>query len=150
RERLSHRRTRHSPDLAQEKVFDLAFDDRMDHRGAKRGGVPMATVKAIPDGLHTVTPQITIDGAAEAIEFLKDAFGAEEIVRAPDPSGQKIWHAMVRIGNSMLFLNDAFPDMGGPAHPQRLWLYSEDIDGMYKRAVGAGATSNMEPADMFW
>jgi len=110
----------------------------------------MATVKAIPDGLHTVTPQISIEGAAEAIDFLTNAFGAEEIVRAPDPSGKKIWHSMVRIGNSMLFLNDAAPEMGWPAHPQKLWLYSEDVDGMYKRAVAAGAKSNMEPADMFW
>ncbi|MGO9839491.1 MAG: VOC family protein [Polyangiaceae bacterium] len=68
--------------------------------------------KGIPEGLHSVTPAMTIDGCAEAIEFYKKAFGAVEIDRAPDPSGKKIWHAQIRIGNSAIFVNDVFPEMG--------------------------------------
>ena len=60
------------------------------------------TVKAIPEGFGTITPTLTIDGAARAIEFYKKAFGAEEVSRAPDPSGQKIWHAPLRVGNKSL------------------------------------------------
>jgi PhnB protein len=110
----------------------------------------MSKVKAIPEGLHTVTAQLTVDGASEAIEFYKRAFGAEELARAPDPSGKKIWHAEIRIGDSQLFINDAFPEMGGPANKTRLWLYSESVDALFKRAADAGATIKMPPADMFW
>jgi len=110
----------------------------------------MSKVKAIPEGLHTVTPQLTVDGASEAIAFYKKAFGAEEISRAPDPSGGKIWHAEVRIGDSRVYVNDAFPDMGGPANKTRLWVYTESVDALYKRATEAGATVKMPLADMFW
>jgi uncharacterized glyoxalase superfamily protein PhnB len=110
----------------------------------------MSKVKAIPEGLHTVTPQLTVDGASEAIAFCKKAFGAEEISRAPDPSGRKIWHAEVRIGDSRVYVNDAFPDMGGPANKTRLWVYTENVDALYKRATEAGATVKMPLADMFW
>jgi PhnB protein len=110
----------------------------------------MSKVKAIPEELHTVTPQLTVDGASEAIAFYKKAFGAEEISRAPDPSGRKIWHAEVRIGDSRVYVNDAFPDMGGPANKTRLWVYTENVDALYKRATEAGATVKMPLADMFW
>jgi uncharacterized glyoxalase superfamily protein PhnB len=110
----------------------------------------MAQVKAIPEGLHTLTPQLTVEGAAEAIDFLKRAFGAEELSRAPDPSGKKIWHASLRIGNSVLFINDVFPDMGGTARTTDLWLYSENADALFKRATGAGAQVAMAMEDMFW
>jgi PhnB protein len=106
--------------------------------------------KAIPDGLHSVTPQLTIDGAADAIAFYKKAFGAEEIQRAPDPSGKKIWHAQIRIGNSSIFVNDAFPEMGSLAAPSSLWIYTDGVDAAFKRAVDAGAQVKMPPADMFW
>jgi uncharacterized glyoxalase superfamily protein PhnB len=110
----------------------------------------MAKVHAIPEGLHSVTPSITLDGAAEAIEFFKRAFGATEITRAPDPSGKKIWHAMLRIGDSMLFLNDALPEMGAVPMPAKLWIYGEGVDARFKRATDAGAKAVMPPADMFW
>jgi uncharacterized glyoxalase superfamily protein PhnB len=106
--------------------------------------------KPIPEGLHTLTPQLTVDGAAEAIEFYKKAFGAEERSRAPDPSGKKVWHAELRIGTSAFFINDAFPDMGGGAHPTALWLYSADADALFKRASDAGAKVLMPMMDMFW
>ncbi len=106
--------------------------------------------KAIPEGLRTVTPALAIDGCAEAIEFYKKALGAVEESRVPDPSGKKIWHAQVRIGDSAIFLNDTFPEMGPVPGPASLWVYSEDVDGAFKRAVDAGAVVAMPLADMFW
>ncbi|HZU81890.1 MAG TPA: VOC family protein [Polyangiaceae bacterium] len=106
--------------------------------------------KAIPEGLHTVTPALTIDGCADAIEFYKKAFGAVLVQSAPDPSGKKIWHAQIRIGDSAIFLNDAFPEMGSAPSAASLWIYSGDVDAAFKRAVDAGAQARMPPADMFW
>jgi uncharacterized glyoxalase superfamily protein PhnB len=110
----------------------------------------MSNVKAIPEGLHSVTPSIAIDGCAEAIELYKKALGAEEVMRAPDPSGKKIWHAAIRIGNSQLFVNDVFPEMGATAWKARLWIYSENADALFKRATDAGFTVKMPISDMFW
>jgi uncharacterized glyoxalase superfamily protein PhnB len=110
----------------------------------------MAKVKAVPEGMHTLTAQIAVDGAAEAMEFFKRAFGAEELSRAPDPSGKKIWHAAMRIGDSTFFVNDVFPDMGGGARTATLWIYLDGVDAAFKRAVDAGATVRMPVADMFW
>jgi PhnB protein len=106
--------------------------------------------RAIPEGLRTVTPAMTMDGCADAIEFYKKAFGAVEEGRAVDPSGKKIWHAQIRIGDSAIFVNDAFPEMGPVPGPVSLWIYSEDVDAAFKRAVDAGAEVKMPPADMFW
>jgi len=110
----------------------------------------MGKVKAIPEGMHSVTPSLTIDGAAKAIDWYKRALGAEEMMRAPDPSGQKIWHASIRIGDSVVFVGDAFPDMGGGALPTRLWLYVDGVDAAWKRCVDAGAKVKMPLGDMFW
>ncbi len=106
--------------------------------------------KAIPEGMHTLTTQLSIDGCDKAIEWFKKAFGAELLSRAPDPSGQKVWHASLRIGDSVLFVNDVFPNMGGGAETASLWLYSENVDAAWKRAIDAGAKQTMPPADMFW
>jgi uncharacterized glyoxalase superfamily protein PhnB len=106
--------------------------------------------RAIPEGLRTVTPQMTIDGCAEAIEFYKKAFGAIEQSRAIDPSGKKVWHAQIRIGDSAIFVNDAFPEMGPVPGPTTLWIYTDNVDGAFKRAVDAGAEVKMPLADMFW
>ena len=85
-------------------------------------------VSPIPKGYHTVTAQLAIDGAAKAIEFYKKAFGAEVVDQAQDPSGQKVWHASLKIGDSMLFVNAVFPDMGGSASNSNLWLYVNAVD----------------------
>jgi PhnB protein len=106
--------------------------------------------KPIPEGLRSVTPQITIDGCAEAIEFYKKALGAVEVSRAPDPSGKKVWHAEIRIGDSAIFVNDTFPEMGGGAAPTSMWLYSAEVDAAFQRAVAAGAKVLMPVTDMFW
>lgn len=113
-------------------------------------------VKAIPDGFHTITPSLVVEGAAEAIEFYKKAFGAEELSRSPGPDGKKIMHAELKIGNSILFLNDEFKDMncrspktlGGT--PVALHLYVEDVDMVFDRAIKAGGKAQMPVMDMFW
>jgi len=110
----------------------------------------MAQVQAIPEGLYTLTPQLTIDGCDRAIDWYQRVFLAELRSRAPDPSGKKVWHAELRIGNSVVFLNDTFPEMGGKPETASLWLYAEDIDTWWKRAVDAGAKVVMPLSDMFW
>jgi uncharacterized glyoxalase superfamily protein PhnB len=103
-------------------------------------------VKAIPDGYHTVTPSLVVKGAAKLIDFIKEAFGGEEAFRMPGPGGA-VMHAEVKIGDSVVMLNDAMQQQPTTAS---LFLYVTDVDGVYKRAVKAGATSLSEPADMFW
>jgi len=107
-------------------------------------------VSPIPKGYHTITAQLSVEGAGQAIEFYKKAFGAEVVDQAPDPSGKKIWHAALRIGDSMIFVNDVFPEMGGAQSHSSQWLYVGDVDAAYKRATEAGAKSLVAPADMFW
>lgn len=115
-----------------------------------------AKVTAIPRGYHTVTPHLTVRGAAEAIDFYKRAFGARERGRMPGLDGKVIMHAELQIGNSIVFLADEFPDMGCRA-PQTLGgttgtlhIYVRDVDRAYQRAVAAGAEVRMPAADMFW
>ena len=110
----------------------------------------MSKAKFIPEGLHTVTAQLSIDGASDAIAFFQKAFGAEEVMRAADPSGKKIWHAELRIGDSKVFVNDTFPEMGGAATKSQLWIYTENVDALHRRATDAGAKAKMPLADMFW
>jgi PhnB protein len=107
-------------------------------------------VSPIPKGYHTITAQLSIDGASRAIDFYRKAFGAEVVDQAPDPSGKKVWHAALRIGDSMIFVNDVFPDMGGSASQSSMWLYVSDVDASFKRAVDAGSKATMPPVDMFW
>ena len=116
----------------------------------------MGKPKAIPEGYHALTPYLAIEGAAQAIEFYKKAFGAKEIARMPGPGG-KLMHAELTIGDSHLMLSDACPEMGGNPGPKALGgspasvhLYVEDVDTVYNRAVAAGAQGKMPPTDMFW
>jgi uncharacterized glyoxalase superfamily protein PhnB len=104
-------------------------------------------VKAIPDGYHTITPYLTVQGAGKLIDFLKLAFDAQETERITAPDGA-IAHAEVRIGNSIVMMSDA----GGERAPMPsgLYLYVNDTDAVYKSALRAGATSIMEPADQFY
>ena len=106
--------------------------------------------RPIPEGMHTLTPSLNVEGAAEAIEFYKRAFGAEERFRALDPSGKKVWHAELRIGDSVLFVNDTAPEMGATPSFSTLWIYTENVDAAFDRAVKAGAKVTMPVADMFW
>ncbi len=102
------------------------------------------TVKPIPDGYHTVTPYLTVADAEAQIDFLKRAFGAEETYRHNDDKG-KVTHAEVRVGKSMLMIGQA-RDQWKPM-PAMLYLYVEDVDVVYKRAVEAGGKSIHEPTN---
>jgi uncharacterized glyoxalase superfamily protein PhnB len=104
-------------------------------------------VKPIPDGYHTVTPFLVLQGVARFIEFLQQAFGAEAKVCMRMPDGT-VRHAEVRIGDSMVMMGEA----GGEHKPMQssLYLYVPDTDAVYRRALQAGATSIMEPADQFY
>jgi uncharacterized glyoxalase superfamily protein PhnB len=110
----------------------------------------MSKVKAVPDGYHTITPHIAVSDAAKALDFYKKALGAEEVMRAADPSGQKVWHAVLQIGNSRLFVNDVFPEMDPTPNKSSFWLYVDNCDQLFKRAVDAGCKATMPLADMFW
>jgi len=106
-------------------------------------------IKNPPKGYHSVTPGLNVDGADRALEFYKQAFGAEETSRFLGPGG-KIMHSEIRIGDSVIMVNDAMPEMGAHPTTSSLWIYADDCDALYKRAIAAGAKSVMEPTDCFW
>jgi PhnB protein len=118
----------------------------------------MAKAKSpIPAGFHTVTPQLTLDDAAAAIDWYKKALAAEETGRAVGPDG-KIMHAEIRIGSSRLMLHDAMMGAKGPkamgGSPAALWVYVEDCDALFNRAIAEGAQPSRGPMgemqDQFW
>ena len=118
----------------------------------------MAKAKtAVPAGHHTVTPHLILDNAAQALDWYKKALGAEEVARAAGPDG-KIMHAEIRLGNSLIMLNDAMGGAKGPkafgGSPASLWVYVEDCDSLFKKAVSAGARVAPGPMgqmqDQFW
>lgn len=117
----------------------------------------MAKAKSsIPEGYHTVTPQLTLDNAAQAIEWYKKALGAEEGGRHVGPDG-KIMHAELRIGNSRIMVNDPMGGSKGPkaigGSPASLWLYVDDCDALFNRAVSAGGRADGpmgKMQDQFW
>ena len=102
------------------------------------------SVKAIPDGYHTITPYLVVPGAAALIDFLKQAFDARERLRHERPDGA-IMHAEVEIGDSVLRLADALA--AADASTATINLYVADADASYNRAISAGAASLREPAD---
>jgi PhnB protein len=112
-------------------------------------------VKAIPYGYHVVTPYLTVRDAAQAIEFYKKAFGAEERVRMPGPDG-KIMHAELRLGDSVIMLGEENLAMSSPSPASLggtasgIMIYCEDVDQAFDRALRSGAKAIMPPADMFW
>ena len=115
----------------------------------------MPKVKAVPDGMHTVTPHLVCAGAADAIEFYKKAFNATELMRLPGQKG-RLMHACIRIGDSSVMLVDEMPEWGtlGPkslkGSPVTVHLAVEDADAFVQRAVAAGAKITMPVDDMFW
>ena len=118
----------------------------------------MATAKPLPAGQRTVTPHLVVRGAARAIDFYKDALGAQELMRMPAPDG-KIMHAELRLGDSNVFLVDEFdePREEGITSPVKLGattvtvhLYVDDVDAAIQRAAAAGAKVTLPPTDMFW
>jgi PhnB protein len=118
----------------------------------------MAKAKSpIPQGFHTVTPVLTLDNAAQAIDWYKKALGAQELSRSTGPDG-KIMHAELQIGDSRIMVND--PMMGAKTakqlggSPLSLWVYVDNADKLFNRAVAAGAKTAEGPMgsmqDQFW
>jgi PhnB protein len=112
-------------------------------------------VKPVPEGYHSVTPYLVVDGAAGAIEFYKKVFGATEVLRMAAPGG-RVGHAEIRIGDSLIMLADEHPDMGarGPkafgGSPVTLHLYVEDVDAVARQATAAGAKERRPVKDQFY
>lgn len=118
----------------------------------------MATAKPLPEGQRSVTPHLVVRDAARAIDFYKEALGAEELVRIPAPGGL-LMHAELRLGDSKVFLVDDFPDspMEGIGSPRQvgattvtIHLFVDDVDAVVERASAAGAKVTQPPTDMFW
>ncbi len=116
----------------------------------------LSMTKPIPDGYHSATPTLTISGASDAIEFYKKAFDAKEIFRFLGPDGKSIMHAEIRIGDSPIMLCDEMPQMGclsptsigGPSGS--IYLYVNDADSVFNKAVSVGAKPMMPIMDGFW
>lgn len=104
-------------------------------------------VKPIPEGFHSVTPYLVVRGVPRLLDFLKQAFDATERFRMPRPDGT-IMHAEVRIGDSIVMMGEATGEM--QPMPGSMYLYVADTDATYQRALQAGATSSMAPADQFY
>jgi PhnB protein len=112
-------------------------------------------VKPIPEGYHSVTPYLIIKGAARAIDFYKQAFGATEMLRIPGPNGT-IGHAELRIGDSVIMLADEMqagpyrsPEAFGGS-PVSLMIYIENVDGVFARALSLGARQSRAVEDQFY
>lgn len=117
------------------------------------------SVQPIPPGHEHLIPHLVCEKCADAIEFYKKAFGAEEISRVPEPNGTRIMHAAMRIGKNLFFLVDDFPEFCGGKSSSPLTLkgtpvtihrFVENCDAAIQRAVDAGATILMPANDMFW
>jgi PhnB protein len=114
-----------------------------------------SSVKAVPEGMHTITPHLVCAGAVKAMEFYKKAFGATELMKLEMPDG-RLMHGRVQIGDSILMLFDENSDCGAlsplalKGSPVVIHLQVENVDAMFSQAVAAGATAKMPPADMFW
>ena len=114
-----------------------------------------SSVKAVPEGMHTITPHLVCAGAVKAMEFYKKAFGAIELMKLETPDG-RLMHGRVQIGDSILMLFDEMSECGAlsplalKGSPVVIHLQVENVDAMFAQAVTAGATAKMPPADMFW
>ena len=104
-------------------------------------------VNYIPDGYHTVTPYIVVNGATTLIEFLKKAFDAKEISLHQDPNG-RVMHCEMMFGDSMILIGE--PNPGATPVSMHFYVYVPDTDATYKKALEAGGISVMEPADQFY
>jgi PhnB protein len=115
----------------------------------------MAQVKPVPQGYHTATPYLTIKNAARALDFYKKAFGAQEVARMDAPDG-KVAHAEIKVGDSMIMIAEETPGSGNRS-PESLggttasiFLYVDNADAIFEKAVSAGAQVETALADMFW
>jgi PhnB protein len=127
------------------------------HRLDKEGSMVDKTgkVKPVPDGYHSATPYLIVDGAARAIDFYKRAFDATELLRIPAPD-DLVGHAEIKVGDSVIMLADEHPDMHarGPhqygGSPVSILLYVDDVDALFKQAIAAGGTETRPVEDQFY
>lgn len=131
----------------QRRYEEILKQSSESEEGKMASNAEGSAAKAVPyirEGFHTITPYVLVNGAAKFIDFLKEAFGAEEKGRVPVPSG-KIMHAEVKVGDSMIEMSDG-NEQYGPS-PVALHYYVDDVDAAYARAMGAGAISTHAPVD---
>jgi PhnB protein len=113
-------------------------------------------VKPIPEGYHSVTPDLTLKDSLKAIKFYKKAFGAKEMGIYPSPDGKSTMHATIKIGDSIIMMGDERPGQSCEsaetlgASPVSLFIYVPDVDKVFNQAVDAGAEITMPLDDMFW
>jgi PhnB protein len=115
-------------------------------------------VKAIPEGYHALTPRLIYGDASKAIDFIKKAFAAEELVRMACPDTGAIVHASLKIGDARVDLASAMPGCPagtrapapGVGETSTVHVYTRDVDAVFKQAVASGATAKMPPTDMYW
>ena len=135
------------PKRITRKTTRRASAGRTSKAGASR------KVQAVPQGLHTVTPHLSLKDCGKAIDFYKRAFGAKVVGKpAIAPDGESIWHAQLTLGDSAIFVNE-WMDMGGGTYEKpntSLWVYGPNVDARWRRAVQAGAKEAMPLADQFW
>jgi PhnB protein len=109
--------------------------------------------KPVPNGYHTITPQLTLENAAKTIDWYKRALGAEEVSRSAGPDG-KIMHAELKIGDSRFMVNDVMQGSRGPkaygGSPSSFWLYVENSDTLFNRALAEGGKVQMPLENQFW
>ena len=109
----------------------------------------MATqVKPVPEGFHTVTPYLVVDGAEKIIRFVKEAFGAQPVFEPMMRPDGKVMHAEFKIGDSVVMLADT--SERAQATSDMLYLYVPNVDAVYQKAIKAGGKSLMEPMDQFY
>ena len=124
-------------------------------KSAKVRSAKVKKVRAVPKGYHTVTPGLAVRGADKFIAFAKKAFGAKEVMRMPGPGGS-LMHAELVIGDSQVMVGDEVPGMGNRSAsalggtPVTLYIYVENCDAIFKKAVAAGASVRMPMENMFW
>src|SRR5438067_13382640 len=122
---------------------------------AKKSKPKKAKIDPVPKGFRTVTPYLSINGAAAAIDWYKKAFGAKEIVREPTPDG-KLMHAQIRIGDSIVMMSDVFPGASSQSpdvlgnSSVTLQVYTKNVDKLWQQAVDAGAKVSMPLDNQFW
>ncbi len=104
-------------------------------------------VQPIPEGYHSITPYLVVNGAAKVLEFTKQAFAAQEVVRMPGPNGT-IAHAEIKIGDSFVMMADANAEH--PARSAMLVLYVPNVDEVYERALKVGGKSQSKPSNQFY
>lgn len=115
----------------------------------------MAEANHVQEGYHSVTPYLIVRGAAAAMEFYRNVFGATELLRLAGPEG-KIGHAEFQIGDSRVMIADEFPEMGARApetvggSPVILHVYVDDVDAVFQRAAAAGARIDRPVQDQFY